>query len=199
MPYLLPTIEHHGVAPTFVGGLGQAITIPNYTIWSSGDISSFWNVILDRVSALETDISHNVDTSSADGSQLHTDFENFKSDFLSAWSQYHDSWPAISSSTPVTTAQQMAGRFNALLTRYTTLTGEAPTPGAIATVQQQATPSPQVAGLPIWAWAGLGVAGLGLIGWIFMSVRGTASELRRAAVAGALASNRRHRRRRRRA
>jgi len=194
MPYLLPTIGR-GSAPTFVGGLGDPISIPDYSFWSSGDISAFYNVVLDRVSHLEHDIDANVPHTS-DGEQLQTEYRQFKNDFLHAWGEYHNAWPSGSSATPVATAREMAGRYNAFETRYRNLSGRPPTTSSIATVQEQHEPAPRIAGLPVWAWAGLGLTGLGLLGWIMTSVRGVASEARKAAIGRALAANRRGRRRR---
>lgn len=177
-------------------GLG-ALSIPDYTLWSSGDISTFYDQILDATSHLETDIAQNV-PHSAEGEQLRTDFTNFKRRFLSQWQQYHDSWPAGSSATPVATAREAAGFYNGLETRYRNITGRAPTAPGIAPVAVQSTPSPMVAGLPVWAWAGIGVVGLGMVGWIFMSISRVSSSVSRAVVSHSLLANRRRRRQRRR-
>ncbi len=180
-----------------MGDLGS-LSIPDYTLWSSGDISTFYNQVLDAVSHLEADINNNA-PHSTEGEQLRTDYRAFKNDFLRHWSQYHDSWPAGSSATPVQVAREDAGRYNAFEQRYHSLTGRTPTTGGIAPVSTQSMPSPRVAGLPVWAWAGIGIVGLGMAGWIASSISHSASSVSRAVIGrAALAMNRGRRRRRKR-
>lgn len=177
-------------------GLGE-LSIPDYTLWSSGDIATFYNQILDAVSHLETDISQHV-PHSVDGDQLRSDYQLFKTQFLTQWQQYHDSWAAGSSATPVAVAREAAGRYNAFEQRYRAITHLAPTSAGIAQVAVQSMPSPVIAGLPVWAWAGIGIVWLGMVGWIFMSISRVSSSVSRAVVSHSLLANRRRRRQRRR-
>lgn len=184
-----------GCAP--VAGLG-ALTIPDYTLWSAAEVGAFYNLILDAVSRLEQDIGANVPRTTA-GNTLRTEYSAFKNEFLRNWALYHDlSLPVGTSGTAVSVAREAAGRYNAFEQRYRTMTGNAPTPGSISTVETVATPSPSIGGLPVWAWAGIGLVGLGLVGWISLSVSRSASSLSRAAVGSAMLLNNRRRRRARR-
>lgn len=177
-------------------GLG-AITIPDYTLWSSGDISAFYNVILNAVSQLSTDIAANV-PNTGDGAALRSEFTAFKNSFASTWSQYHDSWPAGSSATPVTRAREAAQRYNAFEVRYHDITGRAPTPSGIGPITES-HPERLIFGQPLWVWgvaAGVGVVGLGLVGWMISSVGRTAAAFSPAALLHNPPRRRRARRRR---
>lgn len=184
-----------GVDPTPMSGLG-ALTIPDYTLWSTGDISAFYNQILNAVSQLATDITANV-PNTGDGAVLRSEYTAFKNSFASTWSQYHDAWPAISSSTPVTRAREAAQRYNAFEIRYHDLTGRAPTPSGIGPISES-HPDRLLFGQPYWVWgvaAGGGVIVLGLAAWMVSSVGKTAAAFSPAAL---LHSNPRRRRRARR-
>lgn len=180
-----------------MAGLGE-LTIPDYTLWSAAEVGSFYNQILDAVSRLEQNISANVSRTTADGAALRTEFNSFKNEFLRNWALYHElSLPVGSSGTAVTVAREAAGRYNAFERRYRAITGRAPEPSGIAPVATVEAPAPRIAGLPTWAWAGIGLAGLGLVGWIALSVSRSASSISRAAIGSAMLANRRRRRRRR--
>jgi hypothetical protein len=161
-------------------------------------VSAFYNTILDAVSRLEQSISANVPRTT-EGNALRTEYAAFKSDFLRNWSLYHDlSLPVGSSGTAVNVAREAAGRYNAFERRYRTLTGRAPEPSGIAPVETVAAPTERIGGLPPWAWAGLGLVGLGLVGWIALSISRSASSFSRAAIGSAMLANPRRRRRTRR-
>lgn len=175
-----------------MAGLG-ALTIPDYTIWSASEVGTFYNTILDAVSRLEQDISANVPRTT-EGNALRAEYTAFKNDFLRNWSLYHElSLPISSSGTAVSVAREAAGRYNAFERRYRTLSGRAPTTSGIAPVEAVSEPAPRVGGLPVWAWAGIGLAGLGLVGWIALSISRSASSFSRAAVGTAMLMNRRRR------
>jgi hypothetical protein len=179
-----------------MAGLGE-LTIPEATafgIWSRGQISSYYDRVLDAVSRLEQDIVANVPRTT-EGDALRTEFRAFKGDFLRSWSLYHDSWPAGDNATPIAIARDSASRYNAFEATYRSITGRAPRAGALAPVVVVEGPAPTVGGLPVWAWAGIGIVGLGLVGWITMSVSRTAA---RFSPAGLFANPRRRRVRRRR-
>lgn len=183
--------------PRRLAALGE-ITIPDYMLWSAAEVGGFYNLILDAVSRLEQDISANV-PHTTEGDSLRREFTVFKNGFLSNWTLYHNlSLPVGSSGTAVSVAREAAGRYNAFERRYRTITGHAPTAGSIAPVTIVAEPSPRVAGLPVWAWAGIGLVGLSLVGWIALSISRSASSLSRAAVGASLLANRRRRHARRR-
>lgn len=186
-----------GVDPTPTSGMG-ALSIPDYTLWSSGDISTFYNQILNAVSQLDQQIRTNVPTT-GDGAQLRSDFTAFKNQFATQWAQYHDSWPSGSSATPVTTAREAAGRYNAFETRYTQITGRAPAPSGIAPVAVQQTEH-LIFGQPLWVWGVAGAGGLvalGLVAWAVSSVGRTAAAFSPAALLKNPRRSRRHRRSRR--
>lgn len=176
------TMDTAGIDKTPTSGLG-AITIPDYTLWSSGDIAAFYNVILNAVSQLAQDIAQNV-SNSGDGAALRSEFTAFKNSFASTWAQYHDSWPAGSSATPVTRAREAAQRYNAFEIRYRDITGRAPTASGIGPISES-HPERLIFGQPLWVWgvaAGGGVVALGLVAWMVSSVGRTAAAFSPAAL-----------------
>jgi len=186
-----------GVDQTPTSGMG-ALTIPDYTIWSSGDISTFYNSILNAVSQLDQDINANVPNSGA-GAQLRQEYAPFKTSFLAHWQTYHDAWPSGSSATPVTTAREDAGRYNAFEQRYTAITGQQPRASGIAPVDQT-HPDRLLFGQPMWVWGVVGAGGivvLGLGAWMISSVGRTARAFSPAALLNNPRSRRRRARRRR--
>jgi hypothetical protein len=177
-----------------MAGLGT-LTIPDHWLWSASDVSSFYNIVLDAVSNLEQDITANV-PHTTEGDALRTEYRAFKNDFLQSYQQHHEiSLPVSSSGTAVNVAREAASRFNRFEERYRAITGHAPRASSLAPVRLEESPSPRIAGLPVWAWAGIGLVGLGLVGWITMSISRTAV---RFSPAGLLMNPRRRRARRRR-
>lgn len=177
-----------------MAGLGE-LTIEDRSIWSTSDVAAFYNRILDAISRLEQEISQYVPRN-AQGDELRTELNGLKRFFLPNYSEYTNmTFPVGSSGTAVNLAREAAGRYNALERRYRTITGRSPRPASIGPVETVETPPTRVGGLPIWAWAGMGLVGLGLVGWISMSVSRSASSFSRAAIGTAMLANRRRVRR----
>jgi len=169
-----------------------AVTIPDYTLWTAAEVSAFYNVLLNAISQLNTDITRTLPASNP----LRSEYGSFSESFLSTWRQYHAPWVgSTSSSAAVLAAREAAGRHNRFEERFRA-TGHEPTPPGIGPVGVEYR-EPRPFGLPIWQWALIGGGGLLLTTGIVYSLSKVAVAWSPAGVASA-ATRRNPRRRKRR-
>lgn len=144
-----------------LSGLGT-LTTPDRTIWMPGDVRSWLNQINEQVRALDNDIDahRSTLTSTATGQRFITDFDTFQRQWLSFNGSAATWW-----GNTVSEAQQYVNMYNALETRYRSLVGSAPT--SAATLSEAERPSVlRDANRNLMLWAGLGILGLGTLGYV---------------------------------
>jgi hypothetical protein len=171
----------------FLRGLGTLVA-PDYSFWTADRRRAWLNQINEQVRAMDNDIDTNRSRilSATGGQRFLSDFDAFQARWLAYNSSVGTWFSGVADS-----SQQYVNEYNALEARYRSLTGTAPT-SAFSASEAERPSALRDANRNLMIWAGIGILGLGTLGYVL-------SNWARIRTISKLANNRGRRRRRRRA
>jgi hypothetical protein len=171
---------------SLVAGLGELVTPDNW-FWSPGAIRAWLDQINEQIRSLGNDINERRSAimTASGGPRFITDFEALRDRWLRFNHDVSSWW-----GNTVSAAQEYVNAYNALETRYRTITGSVPTTYSHLSAEE-APSALRSANYALMGWAVIGIVGIVGLGYLL-------NNYAKVKTLSKLTFNRRHRRSRRR-
>jgi len=150
-----------------MAGLGELVE-PDLTVWTPPDVLAWLLTINTQVGALARDIAETTATIErhADGPRFMSDWRDFKAQ----WATYFNRWTTSATARATdpfgNESRTYVRMYNALESRYQTITGRRATRSSVALPGEEENPVRSV-NYALMGWAVIGIVGIIGLGYLF--------------------------------